>query len=106
MEGAPTARVYAAGANYADACRGPQRRLAFFSLLQGVCFLPLRLSWFRGTISITCSYFSSYVVLYETLRTLTYIVLSLPPFLLDDVGSVESACGILYGPSSLTRHSL
>ena len=100
--------AYAAGANYADACRGPpaQRLLAFSSLLQGASLLPLRPSWFLGTISITCSHLSSYVVLYETLRTLTYIVLSLPPFFLDDVGSVGSACGILSGPSSWTRHSL
>ena len=100
--------VPAAGANYADACRGPpaQRLLAFSSLLQGACFLPSRPSLFLGTIYITCSYFSSSVALYETLRPLTYIVVSFPPFLLDDVGSVGSACGILSGPSSWTRHSL
>ena len=94
--------AYAAGANYADACRGPpaQRLLVFSSLLQIACFLPLRSSWFLGIISVPCSYFSSYAVLSETLRPLTYIILSLPSFLLDDVGSVGSACGILSGPSS------
>ena len=94
--------AYAAGANYADACRGPpaQRLLAFSSLLQIACFLPLRSSWFLGIISVPCSYFSSYAVLSETLRPLTYIILSLPSFLLDDVGSVGAACGILSGPSS------
>ena len=48
--------------------RGPpaQRLLAFSSLRQIACFLPLRPSWFLGIISITCSCLSSYVVLYET----------------------------------------
>ena len=94
--------AYAAGANYADACRGPpaQRLLVFSSLLQIACFLPLRSSWFLGIISVPCSYFSSYAALSETLRPLTYIILSFPSFLLDDVGSVGSACGILSGPSS------